>query len=175
MQAMEHQGFGLKYLTVAPDGYSPETTYPLIIMLHGFGANMQDLAGMAPMINQHGYVYACPNAPLAFDLGGGHAGWGWMAPRGMSTPEQVQSAEDLLGWLLRRGVRPVQIGAGESSPPGLFAGRRHDLQMRFRAAHHFCRAGCIERNPCRTRTCWPKSFPKTASRLSSSPTACTTR
>ena len=96
MQAVEHQGFGLKYLTVAPDGYSPETTYPLIIMLHGFGANMQDLAGLAPMINQHGYVYACPNAPLAFDLGGGHAGWGWMAPRGMSTPEQVQSAEDLL-------------------------------------------------------------------------------
>ena len=97
MQAEEHQGSGLKYLAVTPEGYSPESNYPLIIMLHGFGANMQDLAGLAPMINQSGYVYACPNAPLAFDLGGGHAGWGWMSPRGMSTPEQVQSAEDLLG------------------------------------------------------------------------------
>ena len=28
------------------------------IMLHGFGANMQDLAGLAPAIESEGYVYA---------------------------------------------------------------------------------------------------------------------
>ena len=97
MQTEEHQGYTLKYMTVLPDGYVPEKHYPLIIMLHGFGANMEDLAGLAPMINKEGYVYACPNAPLAFDLGGGHAGWGWMSPRGMSTPEQGKKAEEMLG------------------------------------------------------------------------------
>ena len=86
MQGESHQGKGLKYFTVTPDDYDPAKRYPLIIMLHGFGANMQDLAGLAPEINRTGYVYACPNAPIAFDLGLGHAGYGWTSPRGDSTP-----------------------------------------------------------------------------------------
>ena len=59
----------MKYLTLLPDDYDPQTSYHLIIMLHGFGANMQDLAGLAPVINSQDYVYACPNAPIAFDSG----------------------------------------------------------------------------------------------------------
>ncbi len=114
MQAEQHQGSGLKYMTVVPDGYTPESRYPLIVMLHGFGANMQDLAGLAPMINQEGYVYACPNAPLAFDLGGGHAGWGWMAPRGMSTPEQVQNAEDLLAEFFDEVFQQFSVDPGQA-------------------------------------------------------------
>ncbi len=82
MQAEQHQGAGLKYLTITPDGYDPELPYPLMIMLHGFGANMQDLAGLAPAISATGYVYACPNAPIHFDLGGGHIGYGWTSPPG---------------------------------------------------------------------------------------------
>ena len=81
MQAERHEGDGLKYITILPDGYEPGIRYPLVIMLHGFGANMQDLAGLAPTINQRGYVYAFPNAPLPFALGGGYTGWGW-TPRG---------------------------------------------------------------------------------------------
>ena len=42
MQAERHDGDGLKYMTILPDGYDPGTRYPLVIMLHGFGANMQD-------------------------------------------------------------------------------------------------------------------------------------
>ena len=114
MRAEQHQGYGLKYMTVVPDGYAPGTRYPLIIMLHGFGANMQDLAGLAPMINQEGYVYACPNAPLAFDLGGGHAGWGWMAPRGMSTPEQVQNSEDLLAGFFDEVFEQFSVEPGQA-------------------------------------------------------------
>ena len=92
MQSEQHQGKGLKYLTVLPDEYNPDTSYPLLILLHGFGANMQDLAGLAPAINRTGYVYACPNAPIPFDLGGGQVGYGWMTPRGMGTPEEAQEA-----------------------------------------------------------------------------------
>lgn len=96
MRGERHQGKGLKYITVLPDGYRPEAGYPLIIMLHGFGANMQDLAGLAPAIHSSGYVYACPNAPIAFDLGFGQAGYGWTSPRADATPEEVQNAESLL-------------------------------------------------------------------------------
>ena len=75
MQTEQHQGKGLQYLTILPDDYNPDLAYPLVVLLHGFGANMQDLAGLTPAINRTGYVYACPNAPIPFDLGGGHMGF----------------------------------------------------------------------------------------------------
>ena len=96
MQGEQHQGAGLKYLTILPDEYDPDASYPLLILLHGFGANMEDLASLAPAISRTGYVYAYPNAPISFDLGGGQVGYGWTSPRGLASPEEVQVAEDLL-------------------------------------------------------------------------------
>ena len=52
MKAEIHEGVGLQYITIVPDEYTPESIYPLVIMLHGFGANMQDLAGLAPPSTQ---------------------------------------------------------------------------------------------------------------------------
>ena len=114
MRTETHQGNGLKYLTVLPDGYNPESRYPLVIMLHGFGANMQDLAGLAPVINSTGYVYACPNAPIAFDLGRGQAGYGWTKPRGESTPEEVVNAENLLGGFFDEVFEQFHVAPGLS-------------------------------------------------------------
>ena len=54
MEAQEFEGAQLRYLTVHPDGYDPNKRYPMVIMLHGFGANMQDLAGLAPVIDTTG-------------------------------------------------------------------------------------------------------------------------
>ena len=54
MRSEINEGSGLQYITIVPDEYTPESTYPLVIMLHGFGANMQDLAGLAPSINATG-------------------------------------------------------------------------------------------------------------------------
>ncbi len=111
MQGEVHEGPGLDYLTVLPDDYDPEASYPLVVMLHGFGANMHDLAGLAPGINPTGYVYACPNAPMPFNLGMGHGSFGWMTPRGGSTPEEVARSESLLsdffeGVMQKFGVAP---------------------------------------------------------------------
>ena len=114
MRSEKHQGKGLTYLTVLPDDYSPELRYPLVIMLHGFGANMADLAGLAPAINSTGYVYACPNAPISFDLGLGHAGYGWTSPRGQSTPEEVASTENLLGGFFDEVFEQFQVEPGRS-------------------------------------------------------------
>ncbi len=97
MKAERHQGGHLTYLSLLPDEYKPDHQYPLVILLHGFGANMQDLAGLAPVINSRGYLYACPNAPIPFDLGLGQSGYGWFPPQGRATPEDIKQAEDLLG------------------------------------------------------------------------------
>ncbi len=108
------QGKGLKYLTVLPDGYDPELRYPLVIMLHGFGANMADLAGLAPAINPAGYVYACPNAPLTVDLGFGQRGYAWTSPRGQSTPEEVANAEGLLGEFFDEVCEEFRVAPGRA-------------------------------------------------------------
>ena len=96
MKAEQHQGQGLTYLNLYPDDYDPALSYPLVIMLHGFGANMKDLAGLAPAIERDGYVYSCPNAPIAFDLGLGMVGYGWHPRREEATPADYEKAEELL-------------------------------------------------------------------------------
>ena len=96
MKAEINEGSGLQYITIVPDEYDSDSAYPLVVMLHGFGANMQDLAGLAPAINDTGYVYACPNAPIPFELGPGQTGFGWMTPRGGGTPEETTNSEQLL-------------------------------------------------------------------------------
>lgn len=94
MKTERHDGRSLPFLTVLPDDYDPAVSYPLVIMLHGFGAHMGDLAGLAPAIEDKGYVYACPNAPLSFDFGGGYTGYGWMPRQNVATPEEVQAARE---------------------------------------------------------------------------------
>lgn len=94
MKTERHDGRSLPFLAVLPDDYDPAVSYPLVIMLHGFGAHMGDLAGLAPAIEDKGYVYACPNAPLAFDFGGGYTGYGWMPRQNVASPEEVQAARE---------------------------------------------------------------------------------
>ncbi len=98
MQAEQRRvaGDGLHYMLIFPDDYDADASYPLVVLLHGFGANMQDLASLAPSINRKGYVYACPNAPIPFELGPGMIGYGWHPPRGQATDEDYAEAEGLL-------------------------------------------------------------------------------
>ena len=112
METEEHKGDALPFLTIKPDGYDSGRRYPLIILLHGFGASMHDLAGLAPAIGETGYVYACPNAPVAMDIGGGQVGFGWTPPDGFNDPEWAQRSEDLLD----RSV--AEIFAATDANPG---------------------------------------------------------
>ena len=52
MKAVESQSSTLAYLTVFPDNYEAGQPYPMIVCLHGRGADMRDLAGLAPAIDQ---------------------------------------------------------------------------------------------------------------------------
>lgn len=98
MDARAINGNALPYVLVQPDGFSAGAGYPLVVLLHGFGASMQDLASLAPAIDPSGYVYAFPNAPYRVDLGGGAAGFSWALGRpGVETPpSDAPSVDDLL-------------------------------------------------------------------------------
>ena len=122
MRTEINEGPGLPYLTVVPDDYTPDSSYPLVIMLHGFGANMQDLAGLAPAISADDYVYACPNAPIPFQLGPGQTGFGWLTPRGGGTVEETATSEKLLGDFFDTVFQQFNVSPGNAILMGFSQG-----------------------------------------------------
>lgn len=113
MKFEQQQGKDLHYLSIYPDDYQPQLSYPLVIMLHGFGANMKDLASLAPTIERQGYVYVCPNAPIPFDIGLGMVGYGWHPRRDEATAEDYQRAERLLNGFLDEVIEKLEATPGQ--------------------------------------------------------------
>ena len=74
MKSEQRQGESFVYLLVTPDGYDPDETYPAVVLLHGYGANMSDLASLCPAIERERYIYVCPNAPIPVQIGPGKIG-----------------------------------------------------------------------------------------------------
>ncbi len=91
MRADAFEGEALSYVLVTPEDYQPDAAYPLVVMLHGFGASMYDLMNLSPGIDARGYVYAFPNAPFAMDFGNGQIGYSWS--RGMPGAPAPQSTD----------------------------------------------------------------------------------
>jgi phospholipase/carboxylesterase len=128
MQATEHQGKGLKYMAVEPDGFDRDHRYPLVILLHGFGASMLDLVSLCRSIHPSGYVYICPNAPLEVSVGAGMNGYAWMPPGDSRTPEDADRSDELLATLFDEvidhyGVAPGQAILGGFSQGGMMTYR----------------------------------------------------
>ena len=97
MQARQIEGNSLTYLVVEPDDYDPDHEYPVVVLLHGFGASMTDLAGLSTMIDRSGYLYFFPNAPIPLQIAPGMAGYAWTPPGGGSDSERAgERAEELL-------------------------------------------------------------------------------
>jgi phospholipase/carboxylesterase len=92
MQTVASRGSTLEYLTVYPDQYEAGQPYPVIVCLHGFGADMRDLAGLAPAIDPTGYLYICPNAPLTISIGPGYSGRAWYERGASASPETLERA-----------------------------------------------------------------------------------
>jgi len=113
MQVETIQGRDLTYLSVYPQEYDPTLDYPLIILLHGFGANMYDLAELTRLIDTNGYIYACPNAPIPIQLEPGMVGFAWTEPRS-DDPQQVINAEDKLNGFFEEVMEKHSITPGRS-------------------------------------------------------------
>ena len=77
MQIIERQTSTLKYMSIEPDHHDLKSESPLIILLHGYGSNMRDLAGFCPVLGEE-YVYVCPNAPLDLSANFGFSAFAWM-------------------------------------------------------------------------------------------------
>jgi phospholipase/carboxylesterase len=86
----------LKHLVIYPENYVPNKLYPVVILLHGFGSNMHDIAAIAPHINNDNYIYACPNAPVPIDLGLGRKGFAWASLGTPPSKNEYLNSQDIL-------------------------------------------------------------------------------
>lgn len=96
MQARTIEGNSLAYILVEPDDYDKNQEYPAVILLHGFGASMNDLAGLSPAIDRSGYLYLFPNAPIQMQIGYGMTGYAWTPPGQSGGEDAATRAEELL-------------------------------------------------------------------------------
>lgn len=124
MQKTRHQGKTLRYVTIFPDEYDPEELYPLIVLLHGFGSSMHDLAGLAPSIDPKGYIYTCPNGPVPVPIGPGMTGYAWTRHPGSRSPEAAEAAEAALMVFIEEvmelyHIKPGQLLLGGFSQGGM--------------------------------------------------------
>ena len=124
MEAKQFEGRCLRGLILEPDDYDTDREYPLIILLHGYGSNMADLAGLTPAISRTEYLFVCPNAPMPLDIGRGQTGFAWANFYGDSyTREALASEDKLMDYLeeveARYRVRKNQLILGGFSQGGM--------------------------------------------------------
>ena len=143
MEANRHQGKSLKYITIEPDGYDPEMGYPLVVLLHGFGASMEDLAGLCPAIDRSGYLYVCPNAPLEFQLGPGMVGYGWTLPRSEGTSEDVRRVVEQLDQFTEEVIEQYHTPPGQAVLMGFSQGGTMSLRCGLPKPDTFAGLGAL--------------------------------
>ena len=163
LQARQIDGNSLSYLFVEPDDYDDTLEYPTVVLLHGYGASMSDLAGLAPAIDRTGYVYLFPNAPIPMQIGIGMTGYAWTPPGGDGTDHATERAEDLLAGFFdevmeRHGITEGGMVMGGFSQggmmtyrfglprPEMFAGADDTQRTRSFAGRAFCESAGAQRS-----------------------------
>ena len=122
MEMQQHKGAGMDYLVVLPDEYRPDQAYPLVVLLHGFGAHMGDLASLAPALGRRGYVYVAPNGPLRVRIAPNQVGFAWTPPGGTGAEEYAWRAEELLAALFDEVLKRYHVPPGQAVLAGFSQG-----------------------------------------------------
>jgi phospholipase/carboxylesterase len=77
MTLTRHDDLTLRYVLNVPSRKPNDAEMPLVIVMHGRGADANDLADLAPMLDD-GYRFVFPNAAKPFEPMPGYTfGWSW--------------------------------------------------------------------------------------------------
>lgn len=123
----------LKYVVAVPSGRPDRDEMPLVVVMHGRGADANDLAGIAPMIDgPAGYRFVFPNAPNAWEAAPGMTfGFTWfdgLPPDANS----LRSARKRLGEFLDAALKRFPTPAGKVLLAGFSQGALMALEVGLR-------------------------------------------
>ena len=122
----------LRCVLSTPSGRPDTDELPLVIVLHGRGADASDLADLAPYLDgEDGYRFLFPNAPKPWDAGGGMTfGFTWFD----NWPPEAKSFEDsrrLVLDFLKAAVRRYPTPQGKVVLIGFSQGALMALNVAF--------------------------------------------
>ena len=130
MAPLTHEDLTLRYL-VSPSG---DAELPMVIMLHGRGADMRDLADLADLLADRGSVrFIFANAPRPFEPYPGMSfGWTWFdgwPPEQKSVAASRELLQKFIGEVTNRykTTRLVLAGFSQGAMMALDAGLRTDV------------------------------------------------
>lgn len=96
-----HTDLTLKYLLEVPSRRADTETMPMVVLIHGRGADANDLADLAALLDPPGGArFVLPNAPKAFEAYPGMTfGWTWFEGWPPEQKSVAASREKLLTFL----------------------------------------------------------------------------
>ncbi|MDP9361600.1 MAG: hypothetical protein M3P29_09125 [Acidobacteriota bacterium] len=133
MSLTRHDDLALRYVLNVPGGKPDDAELPLVVLMHGRGADANDLADLAPMIDD-GYRFVFPNAAKPFEPSPGYTfGWswfdGWPPERG-----SIVASRTKLIVLINELVERYPTPEGKIVVAGFSQGGMMALDVGFRAA-----------------------------------------
>jgi len=117
MTLARHADLSLPYVLNVPSGKRDDEELPLVIVMHGRGADANDLADLAPMVDD-GYRFVFPHAAKKFEPMPGYSfGYSWFdgwPPEGDSILQSREKLLSLIDELEERYPTPKLVIAGFS-------------------------------------------------------------
>lgn len=113
LQTKEIQGRSLRYLVVEPDGYSPDTRFPVVMLMHGYGASMADLASLSPAISRDGYVFIYPNGPIEVQIGPGMSGYSWIPRDSSDSQNDWDRTDRMIEGIIEDVIQVYKVAPGD--------------------------------------------------------------
>jgi phospholipase/carboxylesterase len=124
----------LRYRLEVPSAASDDQPLPMVVLIHGRGADMNDLADLAPMLDtKSGVRFVFPNAPRAFEAYPGMSfGWTWFDGWPPEHDSVVKSRGELLQFLDEitaqyPTTKLIVAGFSQGAMMALDAGLRRDV------------------------------------------------
>jgi phospholipase/carboxylesterase len=146
MTLTRHDDLALPYVLTVPSGKRDDAALPLVLVMHGRGADANDLANLAPMIDD-GYRFVFPNAANKFEPMPGYSfGYSWFDGWPPEGDTIVQSREKLLA-LIDELVERYPTREGKIVVAGFSQGGMMAIDVGFRTkqpvAGIICMSGAI--------------------------------
>ncbi|MEA2415701.1 MAG: phospholipase/carboxylesterase [Thermoanaerobaculia bacterium] len=146
MTLTRHDDLSLPYVLNVPSRKRDDAEMPLVIVMHGRGADANDLADIAPMLDD-GYRFVFPNAPKKFEPMPGYSfGYSWFdgwPPEGDSIVNSRETLLALIDELVERYPTPegkiVVAGFSQGGMMAIDTGFRTHQQI----AGIVCMSGAI--------------------------------
>jgi phospholipase/carboxylesterase len=117
---------GLHYIQVDPD--SDTADLPVIICLHGRGADANDLASLALEVYPEGYRWLLPQGPLPVPLGPRAMGWAWYA-LGEDRPTTIVKSREQVAHFIDETTKALGVPSERVALMGFSQGAATSLHV----------------------------------------------